>query len=81
MELPGIGREHRDGLDELARHFVHVREGVTLNARWEHWVEQQAKEVARWQARQEERERRGLPREPEQDRERQREGRGLGLGR
>lgn len=81
MELPGIGREHQDGLDELARHFVQVREGVTLNARWEHRVEQQAKEAARWQARQEERERRGLPREPEQDRERERQTRGLGLGR
>lgn len=81
MELPGVGREHQDGLDELARHFVQVREGVTLNARWEHRVEQQAKEAARWQARQEERERRGLPREPEQDRERERQTRGLGLGR
>ena len=27
MELPGIGREHQDRLDELARHFVQVREG------------------------------------------------------
>jgi len=81
MELPGIGREHQAGLDELARCFVQAREGVTLNARWEHRVEQQAKEAARWQARQEERERRGLLREPEQDRERERQTRGLGLGR
>jgi hypothetical protein len=57
-----------------------VREGVTLSARWEHRVEQQAKEAVRWQARQEERERRGLPPEPEQDRERERQTRGLGLG-
>lgn len=63
----------------MARHFVQVRERVTFNARWEHRVEQQAKEAARWQARQEERW--GLPREPEQDRERERHTRGLGLGR
>ena len=43
MELPGIGREHQAGLDELARHFVQVREGVTFNAQWEHRVEQQAR--------------------------------------
>ena len=32
MELPGIGREHQAKLEELARSFVQVREGVTLNA-------------------------------------------------
>ena len=77
LELPGIGREHQAGLNEPARHFVLVRNGVTLNARWKHRVKQQAKEAARWQARQEERERRRLPRESKQDRERQREGPGL----
>jgi hypothetical protein len=54
---------------------------VTLNARWEHRAEREAKDAERWQARQAERERRGLPREPEQDRERQRRERGLDLGR
>ena len=78
MTVPGVGREHQAGFDELVRHFVQVREGVILNARWEHRVEQQAKEAARWQ---EERERRGLPREPEQDPERERQTRALGLGR
>ena len=77
MELLGVGREHRDGLDKLARSFAKTREAVTLSGRWEYRVEREAKEAERWQARQQERERRGLPREPEQDRERQREERGL----
>lgn len=81
MELPGIGREQRAGLDELARHFAETREAVTLSARWEHRVEREAKEAERWQARQQERERRGLTREPEQDRERQHRERGRDLGR
>ena len=81
MELPGIGREQRDRLDEFARSFAETREAVTLSGRWEHRVEREAKEAERWQARQEERERRGLAREPEQDRERQKRERGLDLGR
>ena len=81
MELPGVGREHQAGLDELARSFIQAREGMTLSKDLERRVEREAQEVEKWQARQEERERRGLTREPEQDRERQREGRGLGLGR
>ena len=81
MELPGVGREHQAGLDELARSFIQAREGMTLSKDWDRRVEREAQEVEKWQARQEERERRGLTREPEQDRERQREGRGLGLGR
>jgi len=68
-------------LDELARHFAETREAVTISAKWEHRVERETKEAARWQARQEERERRGLAREPEQDRERQKRDRGLDLGR
>lgn len=52
MELPGVGREHRAGLDELARHFAETREAVTLSARWEHRAEREAKEAERWQARQ-----------------------------
>lgn len=81
MELPGVGRKHRAGLDELARHFAETREAVTLSARWKHRVEREAKEAERWHARQQERERRGLPQEPEQDRERQRRDRSLDLGR
>ena len=81
MELPGVGREHQAGLDELARSFIQAREGMTLSKDWERRVEREAQEAEKWQARQEERECRGLTREPEQDRERQREGRGLGLGR
>jgi Ti-type conjugative transfer relaxase TraA len=78
MELPGVGREHQAGLDELARHFALTRNGKELSAAWERQVEREAKEAERQRARAEERERRGLPREPEPDRERQREGRGLG---
>ena len=85
MTMPGVGREHQAGLDELARSFVQGRDGMALNAAWDHRVEREAKETEReaqeaekWQARQKERERRGLTREPEQDRERQRESRGLG---
>ncbi|WP_428391579.1 hypothetical protein [Lichenicoccus sp.] len=48
MELPGVGREHRDSLDELARHFAETREAVTISARWEQRVEREAKEAARW---------------------------------
>jgi hypothetical protein len=81
MELPGVGREHHSGLDELARSFAQAREGITLSAKWEHRIERDAKEAERQRARAEERERRGLTREPEQDRERQRQGRGLWQGR
>jgi hypothetical protein len=45
MELPGVGREHQAELDELARGFAQAREGMTLSAKWEHRVEQQAKEA------------------------------------
>ncbi len=58
-----------------------TREAVTLSAKWEHRVEREAKEAETWQAHQQERERRGLPREPQQDRERQRRERGLGFER
>ena len=81
MTVPGVGREHQAGLDELARSFIHAREGMTLSKDWGRRVERKAQDAEKWQARQEERERRGLTREPEQDRERQREGRGLGLER
>ena len=81
MTVPGVGREHQAGLDELARSFVQGRDGMALSAAWDQRVEREAKETERQRARAEERERRGLPPEPEQDRERQREGRGLGLGR
>lgn len=81
MELPGVGREHQAGLDELAQHFAQARGRKELSTAWERQVEREAKEAERQRARAEERERRGLPREPEQDRERQRRERGLGLER
>jgi hypothetical protein len=81
MTVPGVGREHQAGLDELARNFVQARDGKELSAAWERQVEREAKEAERQRARAEERERRGLPPEPQQDRDRQRQGRGLDLGR
>jgi hypothetical protein len=69
MELPGVGREHQAGLDELARSFVQGRDGMALSASWDQRVEREAKEAERHRARAEERERRGLPPEPEQDRD------------
>ena len=77
--LPGVGREHQAGLDEIARQLPRALDGVTLSQAWGWRVEQEVKEVEQWQARQEERKRQGLPKEPEQDHERQR--RGLGLSR
>ena len=32
MELPGVGREHQVGLDELARSFVQGRDGMAHSA-------------------------------------------------
>ena len=81
MQLPGVGREHWAGLDELAGHFARAREGMTLSAKWQHRVEREAKEAEQMRARQDERQRRGLPPEPEQDRERRRQERGSGLER
>ncbi len=81
MEVPGVGREHQAGLDELARSFVQGRDGVALSEAWGQRVEREAKEAERQRVRAEERQARGLPPEPEQDRERQRQGRGLGLSR
>ena len=81
MELPGVGREHQAGLDELARSFVQGRDGMAQSAAWDQRVEREAKEAERQRARAEERERRGLPPEPEQDPELERQTRGLGLGR
>ena len=78
MELPGVGREHQAGLDELARSYIQAREGMTLSKDWGRRVEREAQEAEKWHGRQEERERRGLTREPEQGRERQRQERGLG---
>ena len=81
MTVPGVGREHQAELDQLARSFVQGRAGMTLGAAWDQRAEREAKETDRVRARQEEREKRGLPPGPEQDRERQRQERGLGLGR
>jgi hypothetical protein len=79
MTVPGAGREHQAGLDELARSHTLGRQATEHSAAWGQRVEREAKEAERQRARAEERERRGVP--PEPDRERQREGRGLGLGR
>lgn len=81
MELPGVGREHQVGLDELARCYTQSREGMTLSAQWQRRAEREGQEAERQRVRTEERECRGLPPEPEQNREQQRQGRGLGLGR
>ena len=45
MELPGIGRKHQAGLDEMARSFIQVREGMTLSKDWERRVEREAQEA------------------------------------
>jgi hypothetical protein len=76
MTVPGVGREHQAGLDELARSFVQARDGKELSAAWERQVEREAKETERQRARAEERQARGLP--PELPREREREGPTLG---
>lgn len=81
MTVPGVGREHQVELDEMVCSFTQAREGMSLSKDWGRRVEREVKEVEKWQARQEERERRGLAREPEPDRERQRQERGLGFGR
>ncbi len=64
MTVPGVGREHQAGLDELARSFVQGRDGMALSAGWDQRVEREAKEAQRQRARAEDRERRGLPRIP-----------------
>ena len=46
-EAAGIEWKHQDGLNELTRHFVQTQEGVTLQAKLEHRVEQQ-RETVRW---------------------------------
>ncbi len=35
MTVPGVGREHQDGLGELARSLVQGRDGMALSAAWE----------------------------------------------
>ncbi len=81
MELPGVEREHQAGLDELARGFAQARGGMALSWDWRRRIKREAQEAEKWQARQGERQERGLPPEPEQDRERQWQSCGLGLGR
>jgi hypothetical protein len=58
MTVPGVGREHQAGLDELARSFVQGRDGMALSAAWDQRVEREAKEAERQRAQAEERERR-----------------------
>jgi hypothetical protein len=77
MELPGVGREHQGGLDELARSFVQGRNGMALSAAWKQRVEREAKEAERNQARAAEREARGLSPQHEQEQKT----RGLGMER
>ena len=48
MELPGVGREHQAGLDELAHSFLHGRDGMALSAPWDQRVEREAKEAKKW---------------------------------
>ena len=47
MELPGVGREHQVGLDELARSVVRGRDGMALSAVWDQRVERETKEAER----------------------------------
>lgn len=70
MTVPGAGRKHQAGLDELARSYTLGRKATEHSAAW-------GQRMARELERAEERQRLGLP--PEQPREGQR--RGLGLGR
>ena len=70
MTVPGTGREHQAGLDELARSYTLGRQATEHSAAW-------GQRMAREMERAEERQRLGLP--PEQPREGQR--RGLGFGR
>jgi Ti-type conjugative transfer relaxase TraA len=77
MTVPGIGKEHRIELGELARSVTLGRKGAEQSKAWEQRVEREAQATERERARQEERQRLGLPPESEKDRERQREGRGL----
>lgn len=72
MEPPNVGREDQAGLGELARSFMQAREGMTLSMDRGRRVEREIQATEKWQARQEEWERRGVTREPEQGRERER---------
>ena len=65
MTVPGVGREHQAGLEELARSFVQGRDRMALSAAWDQRVEREAKDAERQRARAEERQARGLPPEPE----------------
>jgi hypothetical protein len=62
MTVPGVGREHQAGLDEMARSFIQAREGMTFSKDWDRRVERDAQEVERQRARAEERERRACRR-------------------
>ena len=52
MELPGVGREHQAGLDELARGFAQAREEMALSWDWRRRIKREAQEAEKWQARQ-----------------------------
>lgn len=54
MGVPGVGREHQAGLNELARSFAQGRDGVTLSTAWGQRVEREAKEAERQRVRAEE---------------------------
>ena len=62
VELPGVGREHQAGMAELACSFIQAREGMTLSKNWDQQIEREAAETEKWQAWQNQRERRGLTR-------------------
>jgi hypothetical protein len=64
MTVPGAGPEQQAGLDVLARSFQRGREGTEQNAAWGNRFGREAQVVERERARQEERQRQGLPAEP-----------------
>jgi Ti-type conjugative transfer relaxase TraA len=75
MTVPGAGPEQQAGLDVLARRFNLGREGAEQSAAWGNRLGREAQAAERERARQEERQRLGLP--PEPPREHHSKGRGL----
>jgi hypothetical protein len=75
MTVFGAGPEQQAGLDVLARSFKLGREGTEQSAAWGNRLAREAQVAERERARQEERQRLGLP--PEPPREPQRKGLGL----
>lgn len=76
MRVPGGGPEQQAGLDVLAQSLTLGRDGKEQSAAWGSRLGREAQATERERARQEERQRQGLP--PEPPREGQRKGLGLG---